>query len=56
MLTGVQRVTFIEATWDRFQAAQEINELYTSGADGLFVTLKELGIDPEREVPQTEPI
>jgi len=47
-------VTFIETTWDRFQVAQEINELYASGADGLFVTLKELGIDPEREVPLRE--
>jgi hypothetical protein len=29
-------VTFIETTWDRFQAAQEINGLYALGADGLF--------------------
>jgi hypothetical protein len=49
-----RRVTFIETTWDRFQVAQEINELYASGADGLFVTLKEMGIDPEREVPLRE--
>jgi hypothetical protein len=44
-----RRITFIETTWDRFQAAQEINELYASGADGLFVTLKELGLAAERE-------
>ena len=34
--------------------AQEINELYASGADGLFVTLKEMGLAPEREVPLRE--
>jgi hypothetical protein len=49
-----RRVTFIETTWDRFQVAQEINELYASGADGLFVTLKELGMTPEREFPLRE--
>jgi hypothetical protein len=46
-----RRITFIETTWDRFQMAQEINELYASGADGLFVTLKEMGLVPEREFP-----
>jgi hypothetical protein len=45
-----RRITF-ETTWDRFHKAQEINELYASGADGLFVTLKEMGLAPEREVP-----
>ncbi len=49
-----RRITFIETTWDRFQMAQEINELYASGADGLFVTLKELGMAPEREFPLRE--
>lgn len=49
-----RRVTFIETTWDRFQMAQEINELYVSGADGLFVTLKEMGLAPEREYPLRE--
>jgi hypothetical protein len=49
-----RRITFIETTWDRFQMAQEINELYASGADGLFVTLKEMGIAAEREVPLRE--
>ena len=46
-----RRITFIETTWDRFQMAQEVNELYASGADGLFVTLKEMGLAPEREFP-----
>jgi hypothetical protein len=49
-----QRITFIETTWDRFHKAQEINELYASGAAGLFVTLKEMGLAPEREVPLRE--
>ncbi|MCX7682639.1 MAG: hypothetical protein N2508_11875 [Anaerolineae bacterium] len=49
-----RRITFIETTWDRFAAAEEINDLYISGADGLFVTLKEEGFWPEREFPVRE--
>lgn len=45
-----RRVTFIESTWDRFIAADEINDLYASGADGLYVTLKDEGLQPEREL------
>ncbi len=45
-----RRITFIESTWDRFVAADEINDLYASGADGLYVTLKEEeNLQPERE-------
>jgi hypothetical protein len=44
-----RRVTFIESTWDRFVAAEEINDLYATGADGLYVTLKEENLHPERE-------
>lgn len=44
-----RRITFIESTWDRFAAASEVNDLYVSGADGLYVTLKESGFFPERE-------
>lgn len=44
-----RRITFIETTWDRFMAAEEINDLYASGADGLYVTLKDAGFYPERE-------
>nr|HID13365.1 hypothetical protein [Anaerolineae bacterium] len=44
-----RRITFIETSWDRFTAAEEINDLYASGADGLFVTLKDAGFYPERE-------
>jgi hypothetical protein len=44
-----RRITFIDTTWDRFTAGEEINDLYASGADGLYVTLKEAGFYPERE-------
>jgi len=44
-----RRITFIETSWDRFTAAEEINDLYASGADGLYVTLKDAGFYPERE-------
>ncbi len=44
-----RRITFIESTWDRFVAAEEINDLYATGADGLYVTLKEDALHPERE-------
>lgn len=44
-----RRITFLETTWDRFNMAEEINDLYISGADGLYVTLKESGFFPERE-------
>ncbi len=44
-----RRITFIESSWDRFNAAQEINDLFISGADGLYVTLKESGFFPERD-------
>jgi len=44
-----RRITFIDTTWDRFIAAEEINDLYVSGAEGLYVTLKEAGFYPERE-------
>ena len=44
-----RRVTCIATTWDRFSAAEEINDLYVSGADGLYVMLKESGFFPERD-------
>jgi len=44
-----RRITFIETSWDRFNAAEEINDLYAPGADGFYVTLKEAGFYPERE-------
>ena len=44
-----RRIAFIETSWDRLTAAEEVNDLYASGADGLYVTLKEAGFWPERE-------
>ena len=44
-----RRISFIATTWDRFQAAEEINDLYVSGVDGLYVSLKESGFFPERD-------
>ena len=45
-----RRITFFYTTGDRFQAAEEINDLFISGpaAQGLYVTLKEAGLAPER--------
>jgi hypothetical protein len=44
-----RRISFIETSWDRFMAAEEINDLYASGADGMYVTLKDYGLFPERD-------
>lgn len=46
-----RRVTFIHTTWDRFQDATEINDLFLEGGtyvDRLYSTLKERDIQPER--------
>jgi hypothetical protein len=46
-----RRITFIHTTWDRFQDAQEINDLFVEGGDyvdRLYATLKERGIQSER--------
>jgi hypothetical protein len=46
-----RRITFIHTTWDRFQDAQEINDLFVEGGDyvdRLYATLKERGIHSER--------
>lgn len=45
-----RRISFITSSWDRFTAAEEVNDLFLSGADGLFVTLKESGFFPEVDV------
>ncbi len=42
-----RRINFLKSTWDRFSAAEEINDLFISGEDGLFVTLRESGFFPE---------
>lgn len=46
-----RRVTFIHTTWDRFQDATEINDLFIEGGeyvDRLYATLKEKGVQSER--------
>ncbi len=46
-----RRVTFLHTTWDRFQDAAEINDLFVDGegyVDRLYAALKEAGIQPER--------
>lgn len=46
-----RRVTFVHTTWDRFQDATELNDLFVEGGeyvDRLYATLKERGLRPER--------
>ncbi|WP_420628219.1 hypothetical protein [Candidatus Leptofilum sp.] len=46
-----RRITFLHSTWDRFQDATEINDLFVDGepyVDRLYATLKEKGIQAER--------
>jgi hypothetical protein len=53
-----RRVTFIHTTWDRFQDASEINDLFLDGGpyvDRLYATLKERGIQAERNYVVGEP-
>lgn len=45
-----RRITFIHTTWDRFQDAQEINDLFIEGGkyvDRLYHALKEQGVQLE---------
>ncbi|MEZ4517125.1 MAG: hypothetical protein R3C44_09915 [Chloroflexota bacterium] len=47
-----RRITFVHTTWDRFQDAVEINDLFVEGGpyvDRLYAVLKERSIRPERE-------
>ena len=47
-----RRITFLHTTWDRFRDAREINDLFIEGGDyvdRLYATLKERGIQPERD-------
>lgn len=49
-----RRITFIQTTWDRFKAAREINDLYTSDdgfVDRVYQALKQRGLQPDRAVP-----
>lgn len=53
-----RRITFIHTTWDRFQAAREINDLFAEGGefvDRLYYALREAGLTPERCYPLREP-
>lgn len=46
-----RRITFMHTTWDRFQDAIEINDLFIEGGeyvDRIFATLKENGVRAER--------
>lgn len=51
-----RRITFIVTTGDRFEAAEEINDLFEdqSPAGRLYVRLKEEGFHPERDWPLKE--
>ncbi|MEJ2734500.1 MAG: hypothetical protein P8189_13210 [Anaerolineae bacterium] len=52
-----RRVTFIHTTWDRFEAAEEINDLFVEGdefVDRLYHALRETDLIPERCYPVRE--
>ena len=52
-----RRVTFFHTTWDRFQDAREINDLFVEGGpyvDRVYATLKERGIQAERRYQVSE--
>ncbi len=52
-----RRVTFIHTTWDRFEDALEINDLFVEGGpyvDRLYATLKERGVQAERNYRVSE--
>lgn len=52
-----RRVTFIQTTWDRFVAATEINDLFSTGGefvDRVYHALKGRGIQAERAVAVQE--
>jgi hypothetical protein len=52
-----RRISFIHTTWDRFQAAEEINDLFVEGdqfVDRLYHALREDGLRPERTYPVRE--
>jgi hypothetical protein len=54
--TNWRRITFIVTTGDRFEAAEEINDLFEneSPVGRLYVTLKEAGIHAERDLTLKE--
>jgi hypothetical protein len=53
-----RRIAFIHTTWDRFQDATEINDLFAEGdqyVDRLYATLKEKGVEAVRNYRVEEP-
>ncbi len=52
-----RRIAFIHTTWDRFEAAEEINDLFIEGdpyVDRLYHALRDSGLSPERQFPVRE--
>ncbi len=52
-----RRVAFIHTTWDRFEAARELNDLFVEGGpfvDRLYHALREAGLAPERRLAVRE--
>ncbi len=52
-----RRITFIHTTWDRFEVAEEINDLFIEGdefVDRLYHALRESDLAPERCYPVRE--
>jgi hypothetical protein len=52
-----RRISFIHSTWDRFQVAEEINDLFVQGdqfVDRLYHALRESDLVPERQFPVRE--
>jgi hypothetical protein len=52
-----RRISFIHTTWDRFQAAEEINDLFIESdefVDRLYHALRESDLVPERRYPVRE--
>ena len=52
-----RRISFIHTTWDRFEGAQEINDLFIEGdefVDRLYHALRESDLAPERRFPVRE--
>jgi hypothetical protein len=52
-----RRISFIHTTWDRFEAAEEINDLFIEGGefvDRLYHALRDSGMAPERNYPIRE--
>jgi hypothetical protein len=52
-----RRISFIHTTWDRFEVANEINDLFIEGdefVDRLYHALRESDLAPERQFPVRE--